>query len=213
MRPKRLGLLGPVRRDSADAGSALETAATFLLSQQGVARAIYLGDDDALDRMVEEWARRLFGSDPSDDGVWQRAAELVEDGAPAEIEAFVSAERERRKLRIFESLPRPTLRSLEMIGDRVTVLIFDKSQLDEEDIFPAALLVYGKGDSPLARRIGTRWFLSPGRLSDSGGVCVLEESGDDLLARFYSARGELVSEERMQSAVAAKLKVQGSGST
>jgi hypothetical protein len=211
MRPKRLGLLGPVRRDSPDAATALETAASFLLSKQSVARAIYLGDDDALDRVVEEWARRLFGSDPSDDGVWQRAAELVEDGGPAEIEAFVSAERERRKLRIFESLPRPTLRSLEMIGDRVTVLIYDKSLLDEEDIFPAALLIYGKGDAPLARRIGTRWFLSPGRLSDAGGVCVLEEIGDDLVARFYSARGDFVAEERLLSAAAAKLKVQGSG--
>jgi hypothetical protein len=168
-----------------------------------------LGDGDAMDRVVEEWARRLFGEDPSDDGVWRRAEELTVDGTPDEIDAFVHAERERRKLRVFESLPRPALRTIEMIGDRVSVLIFDKSLLDEEDIFPASLLVYGKGDGAVARRIGTRWFLSPGALSERSGVCVLTEGTDELIARFFSQAGEPISEEHLANLAGTKLKVQG----
>ena len=38
------------------------------------------------------------------------------------------------------------LRSVEMFGDRVAVLIHDKALLDEEDIFSATFLVYGKSD-------------------------------------------------------------------
>lgn len=202
----RLGLLGPV---PAERSASLEAAAEFLLQGQKVARAIYLGDDDALDRVVQERATRLFGGDPSDDGVWRRAAELTVDGDPDEINAFIAAERERRKLKVLESLPRPALRTIEMVGDRITVLIFDKSLLDEEDIFPASLLVYGKGEGHFAKRIGNRWFLSPGKLDAIGGVCVLEDSGEDLVARFYNDTGRQLGEERMPSAGALKLKVQG----
>lgn len=203
----RLGLLGPVRPGASIA--ILEAAAEFLLSAQAVGRVIYLGDDDALDRMVEDRARRIVGDDPTDEAAWKRASALAKNGSPDAIDAYLATERERRRLRALESLPRPALRTMEMVGDRVSVLIHDKALLDEEDIFPAALLVYGKGESCLAKRIGTRWFLSPGRLSEGSGVCVLEENGDDLVANFFSQTGAPVLSERMPSAAAAKLKVQG----
>lgn len=203
----RLGLLGPVRQGATFA--ALEEAGEFLLSAQRVTRVLYLGDDDALDRMVEMQARRLVGDDPSDDGAWRMAERLVRDGTPDQIDAFIGLERQRRRLRVLESLPQPALRTIEMIGDRVSVLIFDKAQLDEEDIFPASLLVYGKSDACIAKRIGARWFLSPGKLSTEGGICVIEESGDDLLANFFSQSGAPLLSERMTTVMAAKLKVQG----
>ncbi|MFO0670305.1 MAG: hypothetical protein U0235_11865 [Polyangiaceae bacterium] len=203
----RLGLLGPVSQGASNA--ALEAAADFLLTAQGVTRVLYLGDDDALDRVVERRARDIVTGDPSDDAAWTRAEHLVRDGTPEAIDAFIEAERRRRSLRVFESLPRPALRTVEMVGDRLTVLIFDKANLDEEDIFPAALLVYGKGEGCLAKRIGTRWFLSPGRLGLEGGVCVLDESGEELVAHFFNQKGSPVLSERLPNAAAAKLKVQG----
>ncbi|MBK6692341.1 MAG: hypothetical protein IPG50_09070 [Myxococcales bacterium] len=201
----RLGLLGPVR----DEASSLEPAVEFLLHEESVGRVIYLGNDDALDRCVEARARKLVGEDPTDKGTWRRAVDLISNGAPSEIDAFVARERERRQLRRFESLPRPALRTVEMIGDRLSVLIFDKSMLDEEDIFPAALLFYGKSPGFLAKRIGTRWFVTPGTPSAEAGIVILEESGEDLVARFHSETGNALAVERLPLAAAAKLKVQG----
>lgn len=203
----RLGLLGPVRQGTSYAQ--LEGAAEFLLSVHQVPRVIYLGDDDALDRMVEERARRLVGDDPSDDASWRRAAILSRDGSPDAIDNFIAVERQRRKLRALESLPRPALRTIEMIGDRVSVLIYDKALLDEEDIFPASVLIYGKNDVALAKRIGTRWFLAPGKLGPEGGVCVVEETGEDLVAQFFNADAAPILTERMKTVASAKLKVQG----
>jgi len=69
----RLGLLGPAGGDV----GALGRAAEFLLNGARVHRAIYLGNDGALDRAVAAWARKLVGDDPSDDGAWRRAAEIA----------------------------------------------------------------------------------------------------------------------------------------
>ena len=63
---------------------------------------------------------------------------------------------------------RDELRTIEMFGDRVAVLIHDKALLDEEDIFSATFLVYGKSDGPLVKKIGPRWFLTPGPIGSAG---------------------------------------------
>src|ERR1700676_2798695 len=96
------------------------------------------------------WAARLVGSDPSDDAAWKRAAEVAVRGTPAEIDAFVARERARQRLRVLEGLPAAKgARTVEMIGDRARVLLYDQTVLDEEDIFAASLLVYGKSPEPL----------------------------------------------------------------
>jgi len=41
-------------------------------------------------------------------------------------------------------LPPPPARAIEMIDDRVVLLVHDKAVLDEEDIANAHLIVYGK---------------------------------------------------------------------
>jgi len=69
----------------------LEAASSFLLNRHRVTRAIYLGADDALEHMVEAWARRLVGDDPTDDAAWHRAAQLAAKGTPEEIDAFVKS--------------------------------------------------------------------------------------------------------------------------
>jgi hypothetical protein len=202
----RLGLLGPC----GDKLEELARSAEFLLNGARVSRAIYLGADDALEETVSLWAESLVGPDPSDEGLWIRALPIIADGAPAQIDAFLRRERARLRLKSLERLPPDDLRSVEMFGDRVAVLIHDKALLDEEDIFSAALLIYGKSESPLVKKIGQRWFLTPGPIgSEGGGAMVLDDSDDDVVATVYDSSGRASRSESLTAIRTAKLSVQG----
>ncbi|HEY8073251.1 MAG TPA: hypothetical protein VIF62_04060 [Labilithrix sp.] len=202
----RLGLLGP---SGGDVG-ALGRAAEFLLNGARVHRAIYLGNDGALDRAVAAWARKLVGDDPSDDGAWRRAAEVALKGTPEQIDKYVASERARQRLKSLEALSEQVSRTIEMIGDRVAVLIHDKALLDEEDILAANLLFYGKSDGPLVKKIGARWFVTPGPIgSAGGGLAVLEDDGPDILVKIYDSTGKPGIEEALTQTRAAKMRVQG----
>ncbi|HEX8794213.1 MAG TPA: hypothetical protein VF765_24890 [Polyangiaceae bacterium] len=202
----RLGLLGPSNGDLAG----LARAAEFLLNVVRVTRAIYLGADDALEETVGLWAESLVGKDPSDEGVWERAFEVAATGNTEQLDTFLRNERARLRLKALERLPLQELRAVEMFGDRVAVLIHDKAHLDEEDIFSATFLVYGKSDSPLVKKIGPRWFVTPGPLGDvPGGVMVLDDSGDEVVATLYDDSGQVLRSEALPAGRAAKLSVQG----
>jgi hypothetical protein len=102
---------------------------------------------------------------------------------------------------------------MEMFGDRVAVLIYDKGLLDEEDIFAATFLVYGKSEEPLVKKIGPRWFLSPGRVgSPGGGALVLDDEQEDVVATFFDRDGQPHKREALQVTRAAKMRVQGESS-
>jgi hypothetical protein len=202
----RLGLLGPSNGDLAG----LARAAGFLLNSVRVTRAIYLGADDALEETVGLWAESLVGNDVSDDGIWARAFEVAAIGTTEQIDTFLRNERARLRLKSLERLPLQELRAVEMFGDRVAVLIHDKALLDEEDIFSATFLVFGKSDAPLVKKIGPRWFLTPGPLGDApGGVMVLDDSGDDVVATLYDDMGQILRTEPLPAGRSAKLSVQG----
>jgi hypothetical protein len=202
----RLGLLGPAYKDL----DGLARAARFLLADVRVDRAIYLGKDDALEEVAFAWAGALVGGDPSDDAVFDRALEPALDGSPERLDGLLRAERARLRLRALEALPREGLRSMEMFGDRVAVLLYDKALLDEEDIFSATFLIYGKSDEPLVKKIGQRWFLSPGRIgSPGGGSLVLDDEQEEVVATFYDGEGKSQQKETLKVARAAKLRVQG----
>ncbi len=199
----RIGFLGPC----ADL-ACLERAAEFLLSGEKVGRVIYLGNDGALDRCVAEWATRLVGDDPTDEGAWRRAADIALWGGPEQIDAYVDSERKRLALRAFMSLPENVLRTVEMIGDRVAVITFDKASLDEEDIFAASLVIYGKSPSPLVKTIGSRTFLTPGPLGDAGGIMVLAEGNESASATIYDITERAVHQEQVALPKTTKMRVQ-----
>jgi hypothetical protein len=206
----RLGLLGPSEGDI----DALARAADHLVDKVGVDRAIYLGIDGALDAAVVQMAARIVGGDPTDDGAWRRAAEVAMAGTPKDIDAFVNAERARRRLRALEGLPREkNARTVEMIGDRIAVLLYDKSILDEEDIFGANILVYGKSAEPMMKKVGgTRWFVTPGAIGcKGGGAAVLDDAGEEIALSIYAADGALTLREPMSMARGTKMKIQGGG--
>jgi hypothetical protein len=189
----------------------LARAADNLVERVKVERAIYLGADDALDDMVAAWATRIVEGDPTDDAAWTRAAELAMHGTARDIDAFVSRERARQRLRVLERLPKGGVaRTIEMIGDRVAVLIHDKGLLDEEDIFAASLIVYGRSPEPLVKRIGARWFVTPGNIGIAGGgSAVLDDGGEEIIASVYAADGTCTMKEAIAVTRATKMKIQG----
>jgi hypothetical protein len=202
----RLGLLGPAGTDV----GALGRAAEFLLNGARVHRAIYLGNDGALDRAVAAWARKLVGDDPSDDAAWRRAASVAVKGGAPEIDKFVQTERARLRLKSLEALPEEISRTIEMVGDRVAVLIYDKALLDEEDILAANLLFFGKSDAPLVRKIGARWFVTPGPIGcQAGGIAVLDDEGDEIMVTIYDSTGKQTQREALSLTRATKMRVQG----
>ena len=203
----RLGLLGPAEGNVVGLGRAAE----LLVDVLKVERAVYLGNDGALDEAVAGMAQRLVESDPSDDAAWARAARVALRGSPGEIDAFVRKERARQRLRVLEGLPKGgDARTIEMIGDRVAVLLYDKGSLDEEDIFAAALLVYGKSSEPLVKKVGNRWFLSPGAIgSPGGGVGILDDGSEEIIASIYALDGTCTSSETLVVPRTTKMKIQG----
>lgn len=191
----RLGLLGPAGGDV----GALGRAAEFLLNGARVHRAIYLGNDGALDRAVAAWARKLVGDDPSDEGAWRRAAEIALEGSPQVIDRFVSTERARLRLKALEALPEQLARTIEMVGDRVAVLIYDEAQLEEEDMLAANILLYGKSDGPLIRKLGPRWFVTPGPIGSLGGGLAVLDDEQDVVVTVYDGAGKPTHREVLAS--------------
>jgi hypothetical protein len=170
----RIGFLGPADGDLA----LLERAASFLLDQN-VARVVYLGADGALDQCVVEWARRLVGDDPTDEGAWSRAASVAIQGDAVQIDAFVAAERQRMRLRALVSLPEDAPLSFETIGDVALVMATEGAPLDEEALENVLVVVRGDGDAPRFEEQGGRYWLDPGRLRAGAGVALLE-SGEEI---------------------------------
>jgi hypothetical protein len=205
----RLGLLGPAEGNVDGLGRAAE----LLVDVLKVDRAIYLGNDGALDEAVARWATRVVEGDPSDNAAWTRAARVALRGSPSEIDAFIRKERARQRLRMLEALPQGReARTIEMIGDRVAVLLYDKGALDEEDIFAATLLVYGKSGEPLVKKVGNRWFVTPGAIgSPGGGIGILDDDGEEIVASVYTLDGSRTLSEPIAVARAAKMKIQGGG--
>jgi hypothetical protein len=200
----RLGLLGPSPENDAP----LEQAARFLLHELAVDRAIYLGIDPALDRVVHRWAERLVEGDPGDAALFSRAAARCAVATAQEIEAFLEAERERRTLKVFESLPGDGTRVIELLGDKVVVMIYDKAHFDEEDILPASVLVFGKSEEPVVKQVGSRWFLAPGSFM-GGGVMTLEDSEEGIRLAMFDEHLKEQGQELLRVGRGAKLKVSG----
>src|SRR5262249_21235260 len=80
--------------------------AQTLLDDVQAEKILYIGDDDAMDRVVSGWARDLVGADPADEALFARAAARCANAAPEAIDAFVASERARLRLRVFCALPK-----------------------------------------------------------------------------------------------------------
>ena len=188
-------MIGPADGDLAT----LARAGRFLLDEALVDRVIYLGQDDALDQLVSAWAEELVGGDPSEDLVFERAVVACANAPPSQIEAFVASERARRRLVVFTTVPKPPGRTVELFDAKVAVIVHDKAMLDEDDIAGAAILVFGKAESPVHHRVGSRVFLAPGPLAVDGvgGMAVIsDDEGVGVVFELRDPSGTLMRTER-----------------
>lgn len=207
----RLAVLGPSQGDRA----ALRKRAEHALDVLEAGRVVYLGIDGALDEVVGEWANQLVRGDPSDDAVWDRAVEHCAEGGHDDIDRFLLGERSREGLKKLECLPHPKARTIEIIEGIVTVIIHDKALLDEEDILPATLLVFGKSSEPIVHKVGARTFIAPGPLSHAqGGIALLEDAHDEIVVSIHGPDGTCARKEAVaQIGKGMRLRVKGASSS
>ncbi len=203
----RLGLIGPCHGNF----TALRSRAEFLLGELHVDRAVYLGIDSALDAVVSSWAREIVAADPSDSALWARAADACATASHQVIDAFIEKERRRSRLQRIECLPHAKARCIELFETVVSVLIYDKAHLDEDDILPATILVFGKSRDPIIHRVGSRIFVSPGPADHrAGGAAILAEEDDKVIVTLFAPDGRPVrSETAAQRGSKVRVTVQG----
>lgn len=202
----RLALLGPAGTRT----EALAAAARFALERLEVDRAVYLGVDGALDSVITDWARELVGDNPTEEGVWHRSLHACSEAEAAHIDQYIAAERGRAALRRFEALPDAGTRAVEMLGGALAVMIHDKALLDEEDMLPARLLLFGKSPKAVIKQVGQRWFLSPGSFDDAG-LMTLDDDGEGISLTLYDGASNVVRSEQLSTGRGAKLRVGGAG--
>ncbi len=173
----RIGLIGP-----ADGNIALlREAAEFLLGDCGADEAVYLGADDAATTVVEGWAREVMAGPAGEDAFLAEAADRAVRGDADALDELLARDAEVRRLSALRCLPPPPARAVEVIDEKVVLLVHDKSQLDEDDIANAFLVVYGRGKQAAVNRFGPRTFFTPGPLSGSR-VALIEREADGGLA-------------------------------
>lgn len=163
----RLGFIGPCRGDPA----VLRPLAELLLFELDVARAVYLGADDALDRAAKGWPERL-GAPPDEATFLREAAVLALEAPPEALEALLERDHKLARLADLAVLPPPPARAVELLDDRIVLMVFDKSVLDEDDVANATVIVWGNAQEPMLKVIGPRVFLTPGWVTAKSDPCV-----------------------------------------
>lgn len=191
----RVGLIGPAGASGAEA---LREAAEFLLLDAKADAVIYLGVDGAAERLCLEWELELRAELPDGDFLTGALSAAVR-GTPQEIETLLARDRQRARLAALRTLPPPPARAVEMIGDRIVLVVYDKKVLDEDDIANASIIVYGRAEAPLLKRFGPRAFFTPGPLA-RGAVGLLELDGEGrVVVATYTPAGEPLARELLQS--------------
>ena len=184
----RLGFIGPANTDAV----ALERAAKLLICDLEVDAVIYLGEDDAL--------RDFVAAHESDgNGLEQRVAEVAATGSADDIEDVLRELRGARylgKLRVAPPAPR---RAMEMLDDRIVLIVRNKSTVGEEDVINSNVVVYGDATELMFKRFGPRCFFSPGPL-DVGHVGLLDDRSESggVVLKAINLSGEVAWSEPIQ---------------
>lgn len=199
----RIGLIGPALSSDDEA---LRDAVEFLLGDAEAESAVYLGEDDAATRYARRMEHELRGADPRP--FLDRALELACEGTPEAIFEAIEAERQLHRLERLRTLPPSPARAVEIVGDRIVLMVHDTRLLDEDDIANATMVVYGRSDELLLKRFGPRYFFSPGPLA-GGKVGLLEADEDGQIAfSAFAPSGEPLWREVLQGK-RSKLSVSG----
>jgi hypothetical protein len=164
----RLGFIGPAGSDAA----ALERAAKLLIVDFEVDQVIYLAEDDALREFVTRHESKESGSD-----IERQVAEVAATGSPADLEAVLRRLRGARYLSKLRVAPRPPTRAMEMLDDRIALIVRNKSSIGEDDVVNSNIVVYGDANELMFKRFGPRCFFSPGPLA-TGHLGILDDHSE-----------------------------------
>lgn len=189
----RLGILGPAQGNL----PALARAAQRLLDDVQAEKVLYLAEDGALERVVASWARGIVGEDTEEQSIFERAARKCAQATSEEIDAFVALERARLRLKVLASLP-VGQRTIEILGGRVALFVYDRDALSDLDMAGSAMVVFGKREEPVFQRVGTRVFMAPGVIgSKSGGALLLDDSGSGIRVEVVNSTGAITLRENI----------------
>jgi hypothetical protein len=186
----RLGLIGPAETDAA----ALEQAAKLLICDFEVDAVIYLGEDDALREFVA-----AHESDDSGHTIEQRVAEVAATGSADDIEDVLRKLRGARYLGKLRVAPPPPTRAMEMLDDRIVLIVRNKSTIGEEDVINSNVVIYGDAKELMFKRFGHRCFFSPGPL-EVGHVGLLDDRSEagGVVLKAIDLSGEVSWSEPIQ---------------
>ncbi len=199
----KIGLVGQADGEEGRLRDALD----FLLGDADVDLLIYLGDATHIAQAAQTYAQENLGNTASDTAFLARVAREAPRGDPTAIGALLEIEESTKRLDRIRKLPLPPARAIEMLGDRIVTLVWDKAVLGEDDIANSFVLVYGRSKELLLKRFGPRYFFTPGPLSDDR-VAVLEHSDDDGFAlSVFTPAGVPVMREVLSTRIASKVMV------
>jgi hypothetical protein len=186
----RLGFIGPADTDAA----ALERAAKLLICDLEVDALIYLGEDDALREFVA-----AHDSEDSGHAVEQRVAEVAATGSTDDIEEVLRELRGARYLSKMRVAPPSPRRAMEMLDDRIVLIVRNKSTIGEEDVINSNVVIYGDAEELMFKRFGPRCFFSPGPL-DAGHVGLLDDRSEagGVVLKALDLSGEVTWSEPIQ---------------
>ena len=88
---------------------------------------------------------------------------------------------------------------MEMIDDRIVLVVRNKSTIGEEDVINSNIVIYGDAKALMFKRFGPRCFFSPGPL-DLGTVGLLDDRSEvgGVVLRAIDLDGEIVWSEPIQ---------------
>lgn len=186
----RLGFIGPAHVDA----MALGQAAQLLICDFEADAVMYLAEDQALVAFIA--SHRPHDGERS---LEQSVADVAATGSPEDIEDVLRRLRGARYLEKLRVAPAPPTRGLEMIDDRIVLIVRHKSLIAEEDVINSNVVVYGDAKELMFKRFGPRCFFSPGPLS-AGYVGLLDDESEagGVRLRALDTTGQIAWSEPIQ---------------
>lgn len=194
----RFGFIGPAGTDAAR----LEEAVNLLIGQLEADAVLYFAADEAIRDFITAHQR-----DKNDLSFEQQVARVAATGSPEEIDDVVRSLCGARYLEKLRVVPQAPGNVIEMIDDRIILLVRDKANIGEEDVINSNVVVYGDALELSFKRYGPRCFFSPGPL-DLGYVGTLDDESESggVSLRAVGLDGDVVWTEPIQGR-GAKMKV------
>jgi hypothetical protein len=169
----RIAIIGQARNSDM-----LRRAVDMFLSDPQVKQIIYLGNDAAVDDVVDEFARQNLGEDE----FLRRGATLACNGSAEAIDQLLAEDNAAQRLSVLRRLPDPPALAVEMLEKWIILGVHDKAVLEEDDVANAHVIVYGKASEADFKRFGPRSFLTPGPLEKGkvGRIALRPDGGLDV---------------------------------